>query len=632
MKFKNIIYNQTKNVMKLNGIQKIAIAGFLMLGVNLNAQKYAPVQGRIMTEWGEKVTPENVWQEYPRPQLERDSWMNLNGLWDYALLKKTSPMPKKYQGEILVPFCIESALSGVGKSVTPYDRLWYRRSFIIPADWKSKRILLNFEAVDWSTSIYINGAYAGSHRGAYDRFTLDITDYLGGKTSNEIVVAVDDPTSSGEQPRGKQQMPQEGIWYTPVTGIWQTVWLEAVDSEAFIKEIKITPCIDREMVSVVPLLSEAHLGTYNVRITVFDGNELVTEAAVAAEQNVDIKIPEPKLWSPDDPFLYNMKLVLFDPDGRQLDEISSYFGMRKISVAAKGGTMVLHLNNEPLFHYGPLDQGWWPDGLHTPPSDEGMKYDLETIKQMGFNMIRKHIKVEPDRWYYYCDKLGIMVWQDMPSGMTVIPEEGNDRPVHPQHVRRDGDDLYRRSEAAAQFEWELRRMIDLHYNAPSIVMWVPFNEGWGQYATCRIAEAVKALDPTRLVNAVSGWALRPCGDIYDIHSYQVEVHIPPISKDMASVVGEYGGIGYPVEGHQWDPGMRNWGYQTYHSPEELLENYKYKFDQIVEMYKTKGLSAAVYTQTTDVEGEVNGLMTYDRKVIKIPAETLMEMHSVLYGE
>ncbi|VAW21198.1 beta-galactosidase, partial [hydrothermal vent metagenome] len=268
---------------------------------------------------------------------------------------------------------------------------------------------------------------------------------------------------------------------------------------------------------------------------------------------------------------------------------------------------------------------------YTPPSDEAMKYDIEITKQMGFNMIRKHIKVEPDRWYYHCDKLGVMVWQDMPSGMVILPRGvPNERPMHIQHVPRTGEDLYRRSENAAQFEWELRRMVDIHYNAPSIVIWVPFNEGWGQYATNRIADAVKAYDPTRLVNAVSGWSLRPSGDIYDIHTYQTEVHIPPVSLDRASVIGEYGGIGYPVEGHQWNAGMRNWGYQTYHSPEELLKNYKHKFDQIVEMKKSKGLSAAVYTQTTDVEGEVNGLMTYDRKVIKIPVETLKEMHSILY--
>lgn len=603
-----------------------------MVGMNLHAQEYAPVGDKIMTEWGENIDPDNVWQEYPRPQFERERWMNLNGLWDYALQSKSAGEPTEYQGKILVPFCVESALSGVGKSMLPDDRLWYKRVFTLPEDWGSDRILLNFEAVDWSASVWVNGAFVGAHKGGYDRFSFDVADYLSEEGVQELVVAVDDPSSFGAQARGKQQMPQQGIWYTPVSGIWQTVWLEGVNEEAALGEVRITPDIDEEKVSVIPISLDPMEEGYVVEISVLDGNALVAETTVPVDQKVEIEIEDAKLWSPDNPFLYDLKLVLRNPQGDALDEVSSYFGMRKISVAPKDGAMVLQLNNKPLFHYGTLDQGWWPDGLHTPPSDAAMKYDVEMTKEMGFNMIRKHIKVEPDRWYYHCDKLGIMVWQDMPSGMVVVPREGQERPTYIQHVSRNGQDLYRRSESAAQFEWELRRMIDLHYNAPSIVMWVPFNEGWGQYATCRIAEMVKELDPSRLVNAVSGWALRPCGEIYDIHSYQTEVLVPPLSLDMASVLGEYGGIGYPVKEHLWNPNMRNWGYQTYQSAEELLTNYKYKFDQVVDMKKNKGLSAAVYTQTTDVEGEVNGLMTYDRKVVKMSPETLKEMHSVLYEE
>jgi len=602
----------------------------LLLGTALQAQNYSPAGDRIKSKWAEEVGPDNVWKEYPRPQFQRDRWMNLNGLWDYALLGKSSPQPKKYQGNILVPFCIESSLSGVGKTMLPEERLWYRRTFSVPSGWKGLKVILNFEAVDWSAVVWVNGSHVGAHKGAYDRFSFDITPFLKEKGSQEIVVAVDDPSSTGEQARGKQQMPQQGIWYTPVSGIWQTVWLEAVNQEASLSEARITPCVDHGKVSVIPILLDPEKDGYSVDISVFDGDIEVGGTTVPANHKAEIALSDPRLWSPDDPFLYDVKLVLKDPAGEILDEVDSYFGMRKISVQPKEGIMVLHLNNKPLFHYGPLDQGWWPDGLHTPPSDAAMRYDIEVTKGMGFNMIRKHIKVEPDRWYYHCDQLGIMVWQDMPSGMVVFPGENQERPLYPQHVGRTEADQYRNAVPAAQFEWELRRMIDLHYNAPSIVVWVPFNEGWGQYATCRIADMVKSLDPSRLVNAVSGWALRPCGDIYDIHTYQVEVHTPPISRDMASVIGEYGGIGYPVKGHQWDTGMRNWGYQTYHSEEELLQNYRYKFDQIVEMKKTKGLSAAVYTQTTDVEGEVNGLMTYDRKVIKIPAGTLKEMHSVLY--
>jgi beta-galactosidase/beta-glucuronidase len=584
----------------------------------------------LSTRWAESVTAENVWQEYPRPQFRRNAWVNLNGLWDYSLQGKADPMPRKFQGKILVPFCIESALSGVGKTMMQDDRLWYRREFAVPADWKGKKVILNFEAVDYVAAVWLNGSLVGSHKGAYDRFSFDITPFLRTKGRQEIVVCVDDPSSYGSQPRGKQQMPQQGIWYTPVSGIWQTVWIEAVSPEAWLKEARIIPDIDHETVSVIPMTDRPLKHEYNVVVTVFESGREVARATVPADKKVDIKVENPKLWSPDSPFLYDMKMVLTNKNGEELDMIESYFGMRKISLGEVNGNKHLFLNNKPLFHYGTLDQGWWPDGLHTPPSDEAMRYDLEITKSMGFNMIRKHTKIEPDRWYYHCDQLGLMVWQDMPSGMAVLPEEGKERPTALQHVARTGEDLFRRSESAAQFEWELKRMIDLHFNAPSIVVWVPFNEGWGQYATCRITDMVKAYDITRLVNATSGWALRSCGDIYSIHSYQVDVTVPPISIDRASVLGEYGGIGYPVEGHLWNPKMRNWGYQTYHSADELLQHYKYKFGQVLEMKRSKGLSAAVYTQTTDVEGEVNGLMTYDRKLIKLPIEVLKALHEELF--
>ncbi|NQU54184.1 MAG: hypothetical protein HQ522_16780 [Bacteroidetes bacterium] len=602
----------------------------LFFCVTLFAQKWEPAGDKMKTQWAERVTPENVWQEYPRPQFERENWMNLNGLWEYAVIKKNQPQPKKFQGDILVPFCVESSLSGVMGEVKPDDRIWYKRQFKIPTDWNYKSVILNFEAVDYSTTIWVNGAVVGSHKGAYDRFSFDITEYLNEKETQELVVCVDDPSSSGVQPRGKQQLSQQGIWYTPVSGIWQTVWLEAVSSEAFLKEVKITPDIDAEIVSIIPMLSEPLKHEYKVKIAISSNGKQVATAEVLADKEVTIKIESPELWSPDNPNLYDLSCTLTNASSEVIDEVNSYFGMRKISLGDLNGNKYLFLNNEPLFHYGTLDQGWWPDGLHTPPSDEAMKYDIEMTKKMGFNMIRKHIKVEPDRWFYHCDKLGMLVWQDMPSGMVVLPAEENKRPDRVQHVSRTGIDLNHRSADAAQFEWELRRMIDIHYNSPCIVIWVPFNEGWGQYATCRIAKMIKDLDPTRLVNAVSGWALRPCGDIYDIHSYQTEVHIPATSLDRASVIGEYGGIGYPVKDHLWNPEMRNWGYQTYQSEKELLENYIYKFNQIVEMKKSKGLSAAVYTQTTDVEGEVNGLMTYDRKVIKMPVKKLKEIHSTLF--
>ena len=605
-------------------------SALLLISTILFAQKWQPAGEKMKTPWASDITPENVWKEYPRPQFERSEWINLNGLWEYSVLKKNQAQPKKFQGEILVPFCVESSLSGVMGEVLPDDRIWYKRSFEIPANWKGKDVVLNFEAVDYATTVFVNGAVVGSHKGAYDRFSFNITEYLSEKGAQELIVCVDDPSSFGPQPRGKQQMPQEGIWYTPVSGIWQTVWMEAVSHETYLKEVKLVPDIDKGTIGITPLLSEPLKPEYTVKAVVSFNGKMVAQTEISADKSAEIAIPDAELWSPDSPNLYDLNLTLSNKAGEVIDEVDSYFGMRKISLGVHNGTKYLFLNNEPLFHYGPLDQGWWPDGLHTPPSDEAMKYDIEMTKKMGFNMIRKHIKVEPDRWFYHCDKLGMLVWQDMPSGMVVIPEEGKDRPVHVQHVPRVGEDLNVRSEDAAQFEWELQRMINIHYNAPSIVMWVPFNEGWGQYATCRIAEMVKSYDPTRLVNPVSGWALRPCGDVYDIHTYGTEVRIPPTSLDRASVIGEYGGIGYPIEAHLWNPEMRNWGYQTYHSEKELLNAYIYKFNQIVEMKKNKGLSAAVYTQTTDVEGEVNGLMTYDRKIVKIPVEQLNKLHSVLY--
>ncbi|MFY9150375.1 MAG: sugar-binding domain-containing protein [Prolixibacteraceae bacterium] len=611
-------------------MKQILIIISLFLSMSLLAQKWQPAGTKLKTQWASKITPENVWQEYPRPQFERGNWINLNGLWEYSVLKRNLPQPKNYTGNILVPFCVESSLSGVMGEVNPDDRIWYKRQFEVPAAWKNKSVNLNFEAVDYSASVWVNGVLVGSHQGAYDRFSFDITAYIKDKGLQEIIVCVDDPSSSGVQPRGKQQMPQQGIWYTPVSGIWQTVWLEAVSSEAFLAEVRITPDIDTKSVSITPMLNKPLKPEYTVTATISESGKELVSKQLTADQKIRIEIDNPMLWSPDHPFLYDLKLTLQNPKGDVIDEVKSYFGMRKISLGDLNGAKYLFLNNEPLFHYGTLDQGWWPDGLHTPPSDEAMKYDIQKTKEMGFNMIRKHIKVEPARWYYHCDKLGMLVWQDMPSGMVVLNETDKARPTHVQHVSRQGDDLNQRSVDAAQFEWELRRMIDLHYNSPSIVVWVPFNEGWGQYATCRITDMVKAVDPTRLVNSVSGWALRPCGDLYDIHTYQTEVNIPPTSLDRASVIGEYGGIGYPVKDHLWNPAMRNWGYQTYQSADELLQNYKSKFNQIVEMKKTKGLSAAVYTQTTDVEGEINGLITYDREVIKIPVDSLRVLHSKLF--
>jgi beta-galactosidase/beta-glucuronidase len=613
----------------------------LILATSLQAQNWKAVGGEMMSQWGKKVSPENVWQEYPRPQFERTEWKNLNGLWDYSLLKTNQSEPKRFQGKILVPFSFESPLSGVGKKITPEDKMWYKKSFSLPKNWDGKDVIIHFEAVDYHCSVWVNDILVGSHKGGFDRFSFNITPYLKLKGNQKVVLSVEDATNFSSQPRGKQQINASGIYYTPVSGIWQTVWLEAVSPEAYLEEVKTTTDLDRSLVTLTPLANKALVSGYKVAVEVFFEGKKVTSGSTESNEALSLKINHPHLWSPDHPHLYTIKMSFANPNGKLIDRVESYFGMRKISLGDHKGVKYLFLNNEPLFHYGTLDQGWWPDGLLTPPSDEAMRYDIEITKAMGFNMIRKHVKIEPDRWYYHCDQLGIMVWQDMPSYNRLAlktPEEmektkNKDRIYNSlERIRVGQADLNRRSEDADQFERELRRMVNIHYNAPSIVMWVPFNEGWGQYDTCRITEFVKSLDPNRLVNPTSGWTLRPCGDIYDIHTYHVNLTVPPTALDRATVIGEFGGIGFPIKENLWNPEMRNWGYQTYYSSEELLKNYIYKLDQIVQMKEKNGLSAAVYTQTTDVEGEINGLMTYDREVIKIPAQTLKELHQNLYKE
>ncbi len=613
----------------------------ILIVLNSFGQKWQPIDGKIMSRWAKKVTPDNVWQEYPRPQFKRSTWKNLNGIWDYAILKSNQPKPKSFVGKILVPFSFESALSGVGKSITPEDKMWYRKKFSIPSEWNGKKILINFEAVDHDTNIWINGIFVGSHQGGFDRFSFDITPFLNSSGSQTVVVSVKDGTNLSPQLRGKQHFKPSGIVYTPVSGIWQTVWLEAVSDEAYLTEVKITTDIESGIVKIIPYGFEALRDRYNVKAEVFKNKSIIVEGSVSANKQLELKIREPELWSPDNPNLYDLKLTLINLKGKKIDQIDSYFGMRKISLGDHKGVKYLFLNNKPLFHYGTLDQGWWPDGLLTPPSDEAMRYDIEITKAMGFNMIRKHVKIEPDRWYYHCDQLGILVWQDMPSGGKMVEKingpttnKRGDKKYYTnlQHIGRTDGDLNKNITESIQFETELRKMINIHYNSPSIVVWVPFNEGWGQYDTCRISDLVKGLDPSRLVIPTSGWSLRNCGDIYDIHTYDVDLKTPPYHKDKATVIGEYGGIGLPIKKNLWNPNTINWGYQTYNSQKELLESYEYKFNQILKMKEIHGLSGAVYTQTTDVEGEVNGLLTYDREVIKIPTKILKNLHSPLYKE
>ncbi len=586
-------------------IAVVVLCGCMEVFQQKPASNYRPVEGKIMTRWAPKVRPENVHPEYPRPQMVRKTWMNLNGLWDYAIRAKDQNQPDSFDGQILVPFAVESALSGVGKTVTPNDKLWYRRSIEIPAGWFTNRILLHFGAIDWHAEIWFNGTKIGDHLGGYDPFTLDVTDVVRRSGSQELIVSVLDPTDKSTQPRGKQVLRPGGIMYTAVTGIWQTVWMEPVPT-SYIRGVKITPDIDREQVEIVVDAVGAENCRFSARVA---GKSRITSDQAA----FSLEVPNAKLWSPDSPYLYDLTVSLMK-DGKSLDSVSSYFGMRKIALGKDDkGIPRLMLNNKPVFQYGPLDQGWWPDGLYTAPSDEALRYDIEVLKKIGCNMMRKHVKVEPDRLYYWCDKLGLLVWQDMPSGDRGIG--GND------------PDLQRSPESAGQFELELVRMIDAFRNHPCIIMWVPFNEGWGQYDTPRIVNLIKDYDPSRLVNNASGWTDRRVGDVIDMHNYPGP-GMPPVEDQRAAVLGEFGGLGLPLPGHTWQE-EKNWGYRSYTNREELTEAYLALIANL-RLLIPQGLCAAVYTQTTDVEVEVNGWLTYDREILKIDAGKMATAHRRLY--
>ncbi|MDR1010964.1 MAG: hypothetical protein LBM04_07520 [Opitutaceae bacterium] len=640
----------------------------LALPAAASAQDETKSDSPMLTPWAADAQAGHGWQEYPRPQMTRDTWQNLNGPWDYAITPIAAPAPKNYEGKIRVPYPVESVLSGVTRSLKPGQRLWYHRTFSIPSEWNGQRVLLHFGAVDWETHIQVNGAPAGSHRGGFDPFSLDITPYLKAGGEQDIVVCVSDPSSDGEQARGKQKLEQHGIWYTPASGIWQTVWLEPVPAEISIDVVKCEPDLDAGMLKLTTLGSRIATGKahYAIRARVLDGGKVVAEATGRLNRKLDIPIANPKLWSPAAPHLYDLhidlfrienplpqnaknaggkkakgnapKAVTFFGPGEQshyarlpgnaarIDTVKSYFGMRKISLGQGPKGPVMMLNNKPLFQYGPLDQGYWPDGLLTPPTETAMRFDLDFLKKAGFNMLRKHIKVEPALYYAHCDRIGLLVWQDMPSAMIEMRERtpGADRQ---QVTANDRHEMQKRPEVARQFESELRAMIDALYSHPSIIVWVPMNEGWGQYDSVRIGNAVKACDPTRLVNNVSGWFDTGGGDILDYHNYREKMPVMN-RKDSrrALVLGEFGGLGYPIEGHLWWTNKRNWGYRTYHSFEDLEKHYIDQLTQLREFAKNQGMCAGVYTQTTDVEGEVNGLLTYDRKVEKIPATTLRKIH------
>lgn len=580
--------------------------------------QYAPAGDSLKTRWASEITPENVWQEYPRPQMAREDWLNLNGLWDYAIRPK-GQFVDKYDGKILVPFCVESSLSGVQKYVGKDNELWYQREFEVPSKWNGKRIMLNFGAVDWKCDVWVNDIKVGSHTGGYTPFSIDITQAVR-KKGNVLKVRVWDPTDQGEQPCGKQHVKPHGIWYTPVTGIWQTVWLEVVANETYIEDLKIIPDIDNQTVTVIPEIVNAS-GDIKVKVEVYaknarGRNKIVSKGRSINGETVEVAMPvDAILWSPDNPFLYGVDVSVYKGN-KLVDYVISYFAMRKFGTAKdENGIVRLMLNNEPIFMFGPLDQGWWCDGLYTAPCDEALKYDIQKTKDFGYNMIRKHVKVEPARWYYHCDKLGIIVWQDMPSGGRG-PGWVTDRYF-------DGSLSCRTPESEATYKKEWKEIIDYLYSVPSIGVWVPFNESWGQFKTPEIVEWTKSYDPSRLVNPASGGNHYPVGDILDIHNYpDPEMYFYDASR--VNVLGEYGGIGRKIEGHTWVP-SQGWGYVEYDTEEKVTDTYVEYANKLLNLIP-RGFSAAVYTQTTDCEVELNGLMTYDREVVKLNEERIREIN------
>lgn len=611
----------------------------LVLGSAAFAE-WKPANPRLLTRWAKDVTPDKVLPEYPRPQFQRDNWQSLNGLWDYAITDRKSGIPEKWDGQILVPFAVESALSGVGKTVGPDQALWYRRKFTLDQNEKTQhhRTLLHFGAVDWSCQVYLNGQaieYA-RHTGGYDPFSCFIdhpSSQLSYNGENELIVRVLDNTDEGYQPRGKQVQKPNGIWYTPVSGIWQTVWIER-EPIAAVQGLKITPDVDKSSVRVEVKagLETKAPAKAKIKVEVLDGEQVVATAEGVTQGGLvtlDIPVKEPKLWSPEQPHLYGLKVqrVIEVSKGRPpleqiaVDTVTSYFGMRKISLQKDDqGINRLFLNNKPYFQFGPLDQGWWPDGLYTAPTDEALKFDIEMTKRLGYNMARKHVKVEPDRWYYWCDKLGLLVWQDMPSGDVNAPWD----PVG----GHDNTELTRSPESMDNYNKEWKAIIDALHNHPSIVMWVPFNEAWGQANTVAVTKWTMEYDSSRLVNCASGGNDFPVGHVLDVHRYPGPF-LPKITPERAAVLGEYGGLGLPVEGHTWlDKG--NWGYRSFESKEALADAYEQLAWQLPEMIG-KGLAAAIYTQTTDVEIEVNGLFTYDREVLKFDEKRMRAANLRVYG-
>lgn len=595
-------------------IKRILSFFLLCATISLSAHEWTPKLAPLMTTWGEKVTPENAHREYPRPQMVRSQWQNLNGLWNYAVTKKGDSKPETInQGQILVPFAIESALSGVQQKFTPEDKLWYETSFTVPKTWKGNRIILHFGAVDYSSVIYVNGKKVGDHRGSSDAFRIDVTDALKGSGPQKLVVEVTDPTDTGFQPLGKQKLQPSGIYYTPVSGIWKTVWMEPVPV-SHIYTMRGYADIDKSEYRFTPILDRPAKG-HKVRVTVYDNGTKVATATGLPNKEMVIKIENQKLWSPETPFLYDMKVELVS-GSKVIDVVDTYFGMRKISTAKdENGAQRLMLNNKPYFHIGLLDQGWWPDGLLTPPSDQALVYDIEFAKKAGFNTLRKHIKQESDRFYYHCDRMGVLVWQDaVASKDTKWWSKSRVEPVLSEYESQT-------------FIHEFKNLVDQLFNFPCIYQWVIFNEGWGQHDTPNMINWISYLDPSRL-NSVSGWMDYGRGDICDIHRYTGPGKMDNAGGHRPLVLGEFGGLGYVVKDRVWPAKTTRVHYINAANIEQYVSDYERIFYQL-RILKKQGLAGAIYTQITDVEGEINGLMTYDRKHTKIDVEQLSKLNNLL---
>ena len=591
-----------------------------------SAQQWAPAGDRIKTKWAEEVSPANAHPEYPRPQMVRSEWKSLNGLWEYSITPKNASKPEKADGSILVPFAVESSLSGVGRTLTSDDALWYRTTFSVPSSWKGKRLMLNFEAVDWQADVFVNDIQVGRHTGGYTHFGFDVTPYLK-SGSNTLEVRVLDATDNDFQPRGKQVREPRGVWYTAVSGIWQSVWIEPV-AKTHITDYYAVSDIKAGSVDVTVTAEGTQEGDV-VKVSLLEGevgystdepsSKVLAQGKTVPGGVVTLPVAKPELWSPDSPYLYGLEIAVLR-GGKVVDKIEGYTAMREVSLFQKNkNTRLIALNGEPLFNFGPLDQGWWPDGLYTAPTDEALKYDIQKTKDFGFNMIRKHIKVEPSRWFYHCDRIGMMVWQDMPCfGVHKDNKWGI-------HNYNEGTDFPATPQAKANYYKEWGEIIAQVKKFPCIVMWIPFNEAWSQFDTKAVVEFTRAQDPTRLINMSSGGNWEPdCGDVLDNHHYPYPAMYLWETK-MANVLGEYGGIGLPLEGHLWQTD-RNWGYVQYKSGDDVLKEYCKFADQLIGLVK-QGVCGAVYTQTTDVEGEVNGLMTYDREVVKMDEAKLKETNT-----